>query len=288
MQPAAAHLIVMPNNFLYRLKLGVRKLGPVNKVLFWVAIVALLAASIYFLVQMRTGATKSAQVEAQKDRAAKHEEQMEILSTIPEISRSVENTAKLLAPRKTPLPKKQIASIEFQNARPFVDRAVLGNDLIKKSWQGYHFTVQINNNADDTTIRIKHLKITDLRKLDGGKFKPWVNAESVILKWDDTQPKEIPPQDNIFVPFARVFPAEFQRRTESNLSGDVDTPQFRFAVRKWPRRMTSHVPPGTHRFRITVFFEKVPPVKAELELDWHGKQGKSVESIVKELKIKKL
>jgi len=52
--------------------------------------------------------------------------------------------------------------------------------------------------------------------------------------------------------------------------------------------MTSHVPPGTHRFRLTVFFETVPPAEAELELEWSGKQRESVESMAQEIKIRKL
>jgi hypothetical protein len=184
--------------------------------------------------------------------------------------------------------EKEITSIEFENVRPFVDQAVFGDDRARKYWQVYYFKVQIHNKSYESTIRVKHLKLTDLRQLEGGVFKPWGNAEPVFLEWDVA--KEIPPQDKVLVPFARIFPPELQRKTDGLLSGGVDTPQFRFTVLPggWPRRMTSHVPPGTHRFRLTVFFENVPPVEAELELEWSGKQRESVESMAQEIKIRKL
>ena len=191
---------------------------------------------------------------------------------------------------KTLPANKQIASIEFENARPFVDRAVLGDDQTGKYWQVYYFQVQIYNKSDESTIHVKHLKLTDLRQLEGGIFKRWVDAEPVFLEWDATKPTDIPPQDKVLVPFARMFPAELQRTTDRLLSGSVDTPQLRFTVSPgtWPRRMTSHVPPGTHRFRLTVYFENVPPAEAELELEWSGKHRDSVETTAQAVKIRRL
>jgi hypothetical protein len=186
--------------------------------------------------------------------------------------------------------KKHVASIEFENTRPFVDRARLGDDRTRQYWSVYYFKIQIHNKSDETTIRVKHLKLTELRELEAGTFKPWGNAEPIFLDWDTTKPKDIPPQDKVLVPFARIFPPELQRQTDRLLSGGVDTPQLRFTVPlgRWPRRMTSHVPPGTHRFRITVYFEKVPPAEAELELEWSGNQTKSIDAMVQEIKVKKL
>lgn len=185
-----------------------------------------------------------------------------------------------------PLSKKQIASIEFKNARPFVDRVVLGNE----SWRGYMFKVQIENKSSEATIQVKHLKLTDLQQLEGNTFKAWEDAEPVYLEWDGTKSKGIPPQDKVLIPFARIFPPELQRITDGLLSGGVDTPQLRFTVQPgtWPRRMTSHVPPGTHRFKIKVFFEKGPPTEVELELMWPGKQRESVEAMAKEVRIRRL
>ena len=182
--------------------------------------------------------------------------------------------------------KKQIASIEFENARPFVDRVVLGN----KQRNGYHFQVQICNKSYSSTIRVKHWKLTDLRQLEGGVFRPWADAEPVLLEWGSAQPMEIPPQDKVLVPFARIYPPELQREIDRLLSGDIGTPQLRFTVLPgtWPRRMTSHVPPGTHRFKLTVFFEETPPAEAELELDWKGERRESVEAMAKDINVRML
>jgi len=116
-------------------------------------------------------------------------------------------------------PTSVVASIEFENKRPFVDQAVLGDDQAKKYWQVYYFKVQIHNRSDNSTIRVEHLKLTELLHLEGDVFKPWGNAEPVFLDWDATKPKEIPPQDKVLVPFARIYPLELQRITDGLLSG---------------------------------------------------------------------
>lgn len=194
-------------------------------------------------------------------------------------------------PQEIPLPQvkneqnKQIASIEFENARPFVDKVVLTN----KQWNGYHFQVQIHNKSYDSTIRVNYWKLTDLRYLEEGSFKPWKDAEPVLLEWRSTTPRKIAPRDKVLVAFARVYPPEYQREYDRILSGDVNTPQLRFNVLRWPRRMTSHVPPGgTHRFRLTVFFEEAPPAEIELELEWAGQDRGSVESMAQEIKFRTL
>ena len=186
--------------------------------------------------------------------------------------------------------KKRIAIIDFEDTRPFVDQAVIGDDRAKKYWNVYYFKVQIHNKSDESTIQVKHFKLTDLRHLVEGVFKPWDNAEPVFLQWDPTKPKEIPPQDKVLIPFARIFPPELQRMTDTFLSGDIDTPQLRFTVAegRWPRQMTSHVPPGTYRFKLTVFFEKVPPAEVELELEWSGRQHENLKRMAQEIKIRKL
>lgn len=178
------------------------------------------------------------------------------------------------------------ASIEFKNARPFVDKVVLGDE----SFRGYMFKVQIENNSSDVTLQVKHLELTDLQQLQGNTFKAWENAETVYLAWDGTKYREIPPGGKVLVPFARIFPPELQREIDGHLSGGVDTPQLRFTVPldRWPRKMTSHIPPGTHRFKIQVFFEKGPPAEIELQLEWTGKHRESPDAMVQEIKIKKL
>lgn len=179
---------------------------------------------------------------------------------------------------------RQSVRIDFESERPFVDRVVLGDS----QWNGYHFQVGIRNESDRSTIRVKYLKLTDLRQLKGGAFKAWENAVPSFLEWPRGTPREIPPRDQVLVPFARIYPPELQKITDRILSGDIDTPQLRFTVFPWDRRMTSHVPPGTHRFKLTAFFEDMPPAEMELELEWPGQRRESVESMAQEIKIGKL
>ncbi len=179
---------------------------------------------------------------------------------------------------------RQIARIEFENARPFVDRVVLGDN----QWNGYHFQVKIRNESDHSTIRVKYLKLTDLQQLKGGVFKAWENAVPSFLEWPRGTPREIPPRDQALVPFARIYPPELQKVTDGLLSGDINTPQLRFTVFPWDRRMTSHIPPGTHRFKLTAFFDDMPPAETELELEWPGEHRESVESMAQEIKIRRV
>ena len=187
---------------------------------------------------------------------------------------------------KTTPAKKQIASLEFEHASPFVGREVYGEDQINV----YYYKVRIYNESDNSTIRVARLELTDLQELAEGVFKSWKDVDPVRLEWDSSMPKEIPPRGRVLVPFARIFPPELQRKTDRILSGALDIPQIRFTVLPgtWPRKMTSHVPPGTHRFKLTAYFEKAPPAEIELELEWQGKQRGSVESMAQEIKIRKL
>ncbi len=183
---------------------------------------------------------------------------------------------------------KQIARIHFEQRSPFVNQAVLGNDQTGQSWQVYFFQVQIFNESDDSNIRAKCLKLTNLRKLDGGVFKPWGNAVPAILKWPAGRSKEISPGENVFVPFARIFPPEIQKVQETNLSGSVEIPQLRFTVARWNRQMTSHIPPGTHRFKLTLFLDNKPPAEAEFQLEWSGEHRGNLDLMAKDIKIKQI
>ncbi len=179
---------------------------------------------------------------------------------------------------------KQIASVEFENTRAFVSREACGNEQVPCIF----FNVRIHNLSRDSTIHVKYWKLTDLRQLEGGVFTPWEDAQPVFLAWG-ARP-EIAPGDKVLVPFARIYPPELQRKLRENqiFSGDVDTPQLRFIVDGWPRVMKSHVPPGTHRFTLTVFFEKEPPAEAEFELEWAGKRREGVEVMAQDIKIRRL
>ncbi len=184
--------------------------------------------------------------------------------------------------------RKQVASIEFEDGRPFVDQVVYGDDLARKYWNVQFFQVQIHNQTAGT-LHVQHVKLTDLRRWEEKSFKPW-DAEPVVLQWPARISKDIPPGDKVLVPFARIYPPDLQREREEDkiYSGDVDIPQLRFTVDGWPRRMRSDVPPGKHRFKITAFFTDSSPTETELELEWSGGHRENVESMAREIKIRKL
>lgn len=177
---------------------------------------------------------------------------------------------------------KQIAKIHFEQSRLFINRAIWGNDQIPV----YFFKVQIFNESEHSTIRAKYLKLTDLRKLDNqGVFVPWENAVPAVLEWPIDIDKDISPKENVFVPFARIFPPEIQKMRDTLLSGDIEVPQIRFTVAMWDRQMTSHIPIGTHRFKITAFFENNPPAEAGFQLEWSGERRENIDSMVNDIKI---
>jgi len=183
-----------------------------------------------------------------------------------------------------------VAIIELDSEKPCI-REVTGNDVTRKFWNVYYCQVYIRNTSDRTILHAKHMKLTNLRQLDGDSFKPWPNViEEAFVEWPPDKPKGIPPGDRVPVHFARIFPPELQRMNDEHLrfSGDVDSPQIRFMLKPWHRVMTSHVEPGTHRFKLTAFFENAPPAEAEFELAWPGNRRESPESIVQEVKIRKL
>lgn len=185
---------------------------------------------------------------------------------------------------------ERIASLEFENEWPFVDRVVRGNDLTGRSWGASLFQVGIPNHTE-STVQVQHVKLAGLRQLEGDNFKPW-DAEPVILEWPPKTPSKIPPGDTVLVPFARIYPPELQREEQEDriYSGDVNVPQLRFTVEAggWPKRMRSDVPPGTYRFKVTAFFETLPPAEVELELTWPGKLRDSVEAMVQDIKIRRV
>ena len=187
-----------------------------------------------------------------------------------------------------PNTNNQIAQISFKQSRPYVDQAVMGNDQTRQYWPVYLFKVRIFNTSYDSGIRAKYLKLTDLRKLDGDVFRPWENAIPAILEWPAGTSKELSPREDVFVPFARIFPIEIQKTRDTLLSGDIETLQLRFVVAIWNRQMTSHVPPGTYCFKLTVFFENEPPAESEFQLEWSGEGRENLDSMAKNIKIKQI
>jgi len=61
---------------------GYKKLGPTGRFLFWCAIIAIVLAVVFFIIQQKTGATKEGQIVAQLDRDSKHKEEMGQLTNI--------------------------------------------------------------------------------------------------------------------------------------------------------------------------------------------------------------
>ena len=168
---------------------------------------------------------------------------------------------------------------------------VYQDDRTGRAWRVCHFRIQVHN-PTATTMSIPNWKLTHLRRLENGIFSPWGEVDALYLEWPARLPKTIPPGDTVVVPFARLFPADLQRALgEDRLySGDPDKPQLRFMAVPggWSRRMSSHLPPGTYRFKLAVFFADQPPAETEFELGWVGEQRENVELMAKEIKLKKV
>jgi len=168
---------------------------------------------------------------------------------------------------------------------------VYQDDRTGRSWRVCHFRIQVHNSTA-TAVSIPYWKLTHLRRLEDGSFSPWGEVDALYLAWPGRLPKTIPPGDTVVVPFARIFPADLQRALgEDRLySGNPDQPQLRFMAVPggWARRMTSHIPPGTYRFKLAVFFADHPPAEAEFELEWAGEQRENVELMAKEIRLKKV
>ncbi len=183
--------------------------------------------------------------------------------------------------------KGQAARIQLEKAK----FEVYQDDSTGKSWRVCHLPVQIYN-ATASTLSIPYWKLTDLRRLENGSFSPWGEVDTLMLAWPRTVPRKISPGDTVSVPFARILPAELQKLLgEDRLySGNPDMPQLRFNVVDggWSRRMTSHIPPGTYRFTLTVFFEQELPAKVDIELEWAGEQRENIELMAQEIKLRKL
>lgn len=55
---------------------GYKRFGPTGRFLFWIAVIGLVAAIVFFIIQQETGATKEGQIAAQLDSDLKHKEEM--------------------------------------------------------------------------------------------------------------------------------------------------------------------------------------------------------------------
>jgi hypothetical protein len=180
--------------------------------------------------------------------------------------------------------KTQIVKVEYSGQQPFIDKSLLRIDRGNRRWETYFFRVRLVNRSEATIVRVRELKLSEFAVLDGNGFRPWKDAEDLILEWDESKPKEIPAGGNVFAQFARVFPPDLQKIRDGNLTGSVDIPQIVFTVIPggWPMKMISKVPPGTHRFKLTAYFENAPPAGATILLKCPTEQDRpSVEAFVK-------
>ncbi|MBW2605639.1 MAG: hypothetical protein JRE28_15255 [Deltaproteobacteria bacterium] len=189
--------------------------------------------------------------------------------------------------------KKHVAHIEFRNESPFIDNEEIRNLVTNKGGTVYYYSVKIINNSDESAIRVRHLKISDLRILEGN-HNPWENTKSFIVDWNPNKPKTIPPKDKVLARFARVYPVDLQQILDSKLwTGPHDIPQLRFIsfqdTGRMTRKMISKVPEGAHCFKLTAYFDNVPPAAAKFELKCPPEKGRTTaEALVKEIKIEML
>ncbi len=216
-------------------------------------------------------------------------------SRITNLSANQSETSGVLTPDIKALtpssPDKQIVRFEFKDQAPFLDRSPVRIDEGARRWDSYFYRVRLVNTSHERAVKVLYLKLTELEQFDGNEFKPWPNTEDLLLDWDAEKPKEIPPGGNVLAWFARVFPPDLQRIVDKLLTGPNDIPQLVFTVLPggWPMKMISKVPPGTHRFKLTAYFENAPPAAARIEMTCPPEQGRdSIEVTVKKIRMRLL
>jgi len=190
--------------------------------------------------------------------------------------------------------KKRIAHIEFKDEPSFVTHQEVYNQSINKGWTAYFYNVSIFNGSYESAIKVDHLELSDFEMLEGDHYKPWENAEPFTVEWNGRMGKNISPRGKVFTHFARVYPPYIQQILDSNWwTGPHDIPQLRFmtvlGVGQMPMKMISKISEGTHRFRLTAYFDNSPPATAKFELVCPPEKGRTTaEALVKEIKIKML
>jgi hypothetical protein len=161
--------------------------------------------------------------------------------------------------------------IIFENKDPYVVKTRIGNDQIKEYFTLYQYRLGIKNLSNYSTIRNYTVKLTSLWNFQDGKYVTEKLFEPFRLIPNDSQ-REIKAGEEIYAPLARIAHIDFQKKHDAGLwSGDPAQPQFRFLMFDTPRWILSHVPPGKHKFKITIFFENRPPVEQVFSLEWSGK-----------------
>jgi len=162
--------------------------------------------------------------------------------------------------------------IEFEPNAPYVISTVRGVDETKEYFPVIELRFRINNRSNYHSALNSTVMLTALGHIEGNTFVPDKKFEPVKLNQYSYMPSNISPGMEVFAPFAQIAHPDFQKRFEAQLySGDPSTPHFRFQVPHYPRWMSSHMPPGKHRFQITVYFENRLPAQQWFELQWPEK-----------------
>jgi len=179
--------------------------------------------------------------------------------------------------------------IDFLPEKPFVIVSSLGDDKEGKYYPFYQFRLSIYNDSGFYKADKHVVMLTELWNFKNGRFEKEEKFEPIRLNPLGYGPETILPKMKVFAPFGKIAHVDFQKRFEKGLlSGNPDEPQFRFEMKDMPRWILSHVAPGKHRFKITVYFENIPPVSKTFELSWSGQWSDDYEKMLKEIVIKPL
>ena len=179
--------------------------------------------------------------------------------------------------------------IDFRPEKPFVIASRLGNDREGKYYTFYQFRLSIYNDSGFYKADKHVVMLTELWNLKNDSYEKEELFEPIRLNPLGYGPETILPKMTVFAPFGKIAHVDFQKRFEKGLlSGNPDEPQFRFEMKDMPRWILSHVAPGKHRFKITVYFDNIPPVSKIFELSWSGHWSDNYEKMLKEIVIKPL
>ena len=181
-----------------------------------------------------------------------------------------------------------VIEMEFLWKRPYVIKTAKGLGAAKEFHPVYLFRLGISNRSEHLSARNCVVMLTGVWHRKGRQFKAAENFEPVRLEWLSHMPVDISPGMRVIVPFGRVTQANGQGTSKASLhSGDLNTPEFRFRAPHWPSWFDSRLAPGTHRFRITAYFDNMPPVQELFELVWLGKWTDDYHKMSRHAKIVK-
>jgi len=202
--------------------------------------------------------------------------------------------------------------IEFEPKIPYVYKTIIGSNITHENYPVYIFKLEIINDSKEQTARNFFVMLTSIMHMENGQFMAEQNFEpvrlggnqyfhgingstqfstatSTKLELDNQYPDYINSNSRIFLSFGIIAHPDYQMKNDADsYSGNPAKPQFRFLVSEYPRWMSSHIPPGKHRFTIAVHFEGGSPVEQAFELEWSGKWSDDFDSMLREIRIKKI